>query len=59
MIEERFVYIRSRRSPYENYNSFRIEDKYEEIPTMHFLTRKEMMSVFDLLKEGRMRFELK
>lgn len=36
--------------------SYRIEHKENKIPPMHFLNKEEMMIVYNLLKEGHMRF---
>ena len=36
--------------------SYRIEHKKNKIPPMHFLNKEEMMIVYNLLKEGHMRF---
>ena len=37
--------------------SYRIEHKENKIPPMHFLNEEEMMIVYNLLKEGHMRFD--
>lgn len=36
--------------------SYRIEHKENKTPPMHFLKKEEMMIVYNLLKEGHMRF---
>ena len=36
--------------------SFRIEHKDNKLPTMHFLTEEDMMTVYALLENNHMRF---
>ena len=38
------------------YKDYRIEHKENKIPPMHFLNKEEMIIVYNLLKEGHMRF---
>lgn len=57
MVNERFVYIRKRRRHDEPFNIFEIRDKKGKVPTMHFLTESDMMTVYDLLQGLHMKFE--
>ncbi len=56
MVNERFVCVRKRRRYNDCFNIFEIRDKKGQVPTMHFLTESDMMTVYDLL-QGHMKFE--